>query len=324
MTTKRIAWIDIGKGIGIILVVLIHTMSPVMADSVLMQRVCNTIYWMVMPLFLLLLGLVSGKLLKVNTGKAELIGKRAKRLMIPYLSWAVVYLIMKAVLKSYVRFEPAPLWTIIIGNNPAGQLWYLYIAFVLLSVTVLFVNEKNITLWSIVTMVASFLAPLIPAKLSLPGIGLQYSLFQVGFFFAGLYLASRQENIFSNRGVALICGILWCGYAVARMFGFDPWYLKFPSAVCITYAVIFCTAKLPSGKVSDALSYLGQNSMNVYVLHAPILLVGRVLIKPILGEMPWIYSVVMTVGAMAISLLLSRYIIKRVKLLRFLLLGESD
>ena len=324
MTKKRIAWIDGVKGIGIVLVVLAHSMSPVISENAAIELVYRLIYWMAIPLFMIPLGIVSGRLVTAQEGKMELLGKRAKRLMVPYCSWAVVYLFMKAVLKEYVRFEQAPLWTIIIGNNPAGQLWYAYVAFVLLTVAIFLVNPRNLPVWSVGAVIVSFLAPLIPARLSLPGIGLQYSLFQAGFFFIGLCLASRRDKAFCHGGAALICGILWCVYLAVRIFGIDPWYLKFPSAVCITYAIIFCTAKLPSGKVSDALSYLGQNSMNVYVLHAPILLVGRVLIKPILGEMPWIYSVVMTVGAMAISLLLSRYIIKRVKLLRFLLLGESD
>ncbi len=324
MTKKRLAWIDCAKGIGILLVVLAHTMSPVMTGHVMMQRIYKTIYWMAMPLFIVLLGIVSGSLVKANKEKWSLFGKRAQRMMVPYFTWAVIYLIMKAVLKDYMRFEPAPLWTIIIGNNPAGQLWYLYVAFVLLTVAIFLVNPQNLSVWCVGSAIVSFIAPLIPFSLKLPGIGLQYSLFQAGFFFLGLALVPHREKVFTHGWVALGCGIVWSVYAALMLCGIELWYLKCLSAACISYLIIFLVGKIPYGRIFDCLTYLGKNSMNIYVLHAPVILAGRVLIKPLLGGWPWLYVLVMTSGAVILSLLMSHFVLKRVKFLRFLLLGEKE
>lgn len=324
MTKKRLEWIDCAKGIGILLVVLAHTMSPVMTGHIMMQRIYRTIYWMAMPLFIVLLGIVSGNLVRADKDKWGLFAKRAQRMMVPYCTWAVLYLIMKVFLKAYIRFEPAPLWTIIIGNNPAGQLWYLYVAFVLLTVSIFLVDQKKLYVWFIGSVIVSFIAPLIPYSLKLPGIGLQYSLFQAGFFFLGLVLVPYRERAFTHGWIALACGFVWSIYAVLMLCGIELWYLKCISAACISYLIIFAVGKLPSGRVFDCLCYLGKNSMNIYVLHAPVILVGRVVVKPVLGGQPWLYVLIMTLGAVTLSLLVTHVFLKKVKLLRFLLLGEKD
>lgn len=55
--------LDIAKGIGIILVVIGHTMSPIMSGNVVMENVYKILYVFHMPLFFLLSGLVSSKLI---------------------------------------------------------------------------------------------------------------------------------------------------------------------------------------------------------------------------------------------------------------------
>ena len=99
-----------------------------------------------MPLFFLLAGLVAPKLVGGHTSsRTELIKHRATRLMIPYFTWAVIYAPMKILMKEQVRFQnDYSLWTLLIGNNPDGQLWFLYVLFVLSVVSILFVNEKNL------------------------------------------------------------------------------------------------------------------------------------------------------------------------------------
>ena len=95
---KRNSSFDITKGIGIILVIIGHTMSPIMSGNKAMEKFYSILYIFHMPLFFLLSGLVSRKLIGGISNqfilKADLIKQRAVRLMIPYFSWAIIYSIM--------------------------------------------------------------------------------------------------------------------------------------------------------------------------------------------------------------------------------------
>ena len=55
--------LDIARGVGIILVVIGHVMSPVMAGNTVMETAYQILYVFHMPLFFLLAGLVAQKLI---------------------------------------------------------------------------------------------------------------------------------------------------------------------------------------------------------------------------------------------------------------------
>ena len=63
---KRIAWLDTAKGIGIILVVLGHSMSPILTGHMVMESLYKFLYMFHMPLFFFLSGVVSEKLLNAK------------------------------------------------------------------------------------------------------------------------------------------------------------------------------------------------------------------------------------------------------------------
>lgn len=62
-STRRNLSLDVAKGIGIILVVMGHTMSPIMSGNGVMEAAYQILYVFHMPLFFMLAGLVSKKLI---------------------------------------------------------------------------------------------------------------------------------------------------------------------------------------------------------------------------------------------------------------------
>lgn len=74
---KRITWIDIVKGIGIILVVMGHS------DNYFAQKY---FFWFHMPLFFI----ISGYLFRPMKSNFQLIKKRTFQLLIPYLSFGIL------------------------------------------------------------------------------------------------------------------------------------------------------------------------------------------------------------------------------------------
>ncbi len=90
MSTKRIAWLDVAKGLGILLVVLGH--NHIKDDFPLVYQ---TIYSFHMPFFFL----VSGMFFKKEYGFWQLVKRRFKSLLLPYIA-AVLTLYLTSALYS--------------------------------------------------------------------------------------------------------------------------------------------------------------------------------------------------------------------------------
>ena len=179
MSKERLSSLDIAKGLGIILVVFGHTLSPVMEGNTFLEWIYRVIYTFHMPLFFLASGYVATKLVTKPYPKIILLKERVIRLIIPYLTWAVIYLPMKVVMSEHVRFSDEYKWySFFLGNNPDGQLWFLYVMFVISVFVILFVNIKNLTFFTLVFVIASFFAPLIPYSIGFTSITLTFSLYQ--------------------------------------------------------------------------------------------------------------------------------------------------
>ena len=85
MNTKRLDWIDIAKGIGIILVVLGHTLVPQVRETDFAGFLWIFIYNFHMPLFFFLSGYLFEKGLPHYTNKGKFILGKLQYLMLPYL-----------------------------------------------------------------------------------------------------------------------------------------------------------------------------------------------------------------------------------------------
>lgn len=97
---NRIEWIDIAKGIGIILVIVAHAEIPYKSsfnNEVLFQRFF--VYSFHMPLFFFL----SGLCFKVNNNISfkTFLQKKAKGLMIPYLTFSIIWIIFESTVAIY-------------------------------------------------------------------------------------------------------------------------------------------------------------------------------------------------------------------------------
>ena len=100
MEKRRFNEIDICKGIGIILVVLGHALKQTGSLSLAVTVPLAVIYSFHMPLFFMLSGFLSVKLLDLTGGplgaqRRQYIGGRAVRLLIPYTVMSLIYLPLK-------------------------------------------------------------------------------------------------------------------------------------------------------------------------------------------------------------------------------------
>ena len=175
-----------------------HTMSPVMKNSEIMTTLYRFVYTFHMPLFFFLAGIVAplGKTDKWGQTKSKI-----ERLMISYFVWAIIYWPLKIVFVDLARNNTRiPWWSLLLGNNPDGELWFLYVLFVLSLVTIWVVNEKTEKILLVIALILTFFSPLYPAKYAFPGISLSFSCYQV-FLCAGCLLRKDKDKSIGGLSV---------------------------------------------------------------------------------------------------------------------------
>jgi fucose 4-O-acetylase-like acetyltransferase len=126
----RVAWVDYAKGIGIILVVVGHTLrgfegTPIHVPG--WQAVDAWIYAFHMPLFFFLAGLFLEPSTKAPFG--AFVAGKMRRILWPYLVWSLLQEGFRN-LGGADALSASQLWTI--AYKPVMQFWFLYVLFVLL------------------------------------------------------------------------------------------------------------------------------------------------------------------------------------------------
>lgn len=325
MAKARNNSLDIAKGLGILLVVTGHTMSPVMSGHAVVEWLYSVIYIFHMPLFFFVSGYVATKLVTKSLPKTELLKQRLSRLMIPYCVWAVIYLPMKIIMAEHVRFTDEYKWyTFFLGNNPDGQLWYLYVLFIISVFMIFLVNRKNLKVYTAIFMALSFFAPLIPYSISFTSISLTFSLYQVGFFFLGTLIVLNYDynKLTTNHIAFIISALILVAYSILLWINKDEvWFLQAFVAVCAIYVCLYLSSLLSKTKFDKPFIYLGKKSMEIYLLHGPLLVVGRIILPKLIHN-TGLYIITLSIISIVLSLLIS-LVINKIKFARLLLFGSK-
>jgi len=119
MINKRMSWVDIAKGIGIMLVVLGHMNVP--------GFIGKYIYSFHMPLFFFLSGYVfSSDKYKSFTA---LLKNKARFLLIPYVYFSLISVLVYFLLDNNVIIFKNELYGVLIGTGGSTALWFLVCLF---------------------------------------------------------------------------------------------------------------------------------------------------------------------------------------------------
>ncbi len=134
---KRVGWLDYGKGILILSVVLVHTVGSLYktgqfpAAMMGLEMAQRILFMFVMPVFFA----ISGYLFKPSTDWRQYLmglGKKLVMLGVPYIVFSVIYVILQNLSSATVHDRYSISDLLYIGVNPVGYLWYLYVYFFIL------------------------------------------------------------------------------------------------------------------------------------------------------------------------------------------------
>ena len=90
MAKKRITYLDMAKGVGIIMVVMRH--SQLMSDTLY-----NALASIIMPLFFVVSGMLMQHIGEEKRSMKEIVIRKARTLLIPYITFSLTYLLLNGI-----------------------------------------------------------------------------------------------------------------------------------------------------------------------------------------------------------------------------------
>ena len=314
--------INIARAIGILLVVLGHAMKQIEVQSTAVSVLIQFIYSFHMPLFFFLSGFVSSKILDYkDTGAYVDYGKkRIRRLLLPYIVMAILYMPLKYFMSRFARnpYDFASSWKILLGYHPNTTMWFLYTLFWVALIIAILVNRRSLQLWTILTAILSLLTY---------SCGLEWRIPRYLFFFLlGIYIHEAYDRFSElyHRGPVwiLLLLILFLGN-VAIWYGISG--AQFFTSIAGTLLCLLLSYHIAQdhGSLYDSAMQLGYKSMDIYILSDIVQTVLRLAAWNIL-HLPYLLVISLCfIGGVIGPMVLSVFFVRRIRILRILLLGED-
>ncbi len=285
---QRLTWLDIARGIGIILVVLGHSVTTVIREnSAVAMKIYDVVYSFHMPLLFFISGtafaLRAEKYKK--TGILPYIADKAKRLMIPYVLYSLlVYLCFyvanlipalasKLVSIGYGKVSFTEwLYQLVSGENLYTQhLWYIYSLFII-SVIAFLVVKLTGSFQRIAAGALAFVFIIVLYYLNIKlGVLLWKTTYSAIWFMFGMAIGIKSEMKDRNKILLILfvpVMILLKGNIPLPQNSFLRTPLTLLTVLSIILGIIALSqllARIPF----KGLEWLGKNSFPVYLFHQP-------------------------------------------------------
>jgi len=286
MQPKRISWIDVARGIGIILVIHGHSLSS--------ESYRHLIYAFHMPLFFFISGLVFNYIRNDNLGLV--IKKSAKGILVPYVGFALfTYLIWLFQNNAFLSFDFSAFLNhmtgIIYGNSNRLffniVLWFLPVLFVtkvLFSFISKLKSEKIIAITLFIFSLIGYLISVISPDIRLP-FGVETALTAVVFFGAGSLLVTNphpklNDFVLRNKIILFAAASLISGiFAVVnyqnygqqidlRLLHYGNYFYFYIAAISGIVATLILGRIINTNRV---LEYIGKYTLALFIFHPVVL-----------------------------------------------------
>lgn len=283
---KRIEWIDIAKGLLIILVVMGHVTSSYHAANMysnapLLNFSHQLIYSFHMPAFMF----ISGLLFRAKTDKKSQVKNILLSYGVPYLFFSFLWWIFKFVLSGIVNSQLGLTDLLLIPVFPISFMWFIY-ALLIIEIIQVVIGDKLNRSNKIIHVGVCFILYILSSMLSnveLFGSSYVFSDCIVNdvmknsiFFVLGVYLGKRilSKKICSGGHTLLYTLALLALNVVNYKFCIKNIFTNACVAMIgIIWAVSFCQIIK-----SKLLSYVGKRTLCIYVLQGYCIAMTRIVL----------------------------------------------
>ena len=283
--SKRLEYIDIAKGIGMIMVVLGHI-------RILPDLVYRIIFSVHMPLFFILSGYCFT--FRPEEKIRTFFKKNARQLLLPYFLTSCIIVILKvivALIQGYDILKTLEGWwlTIIYGSGaripgqledlliPIGAIWFLLALFIGRMLLKCILYSRVPWLWSLILFFAGY----VTADYFWFPFSIQPGLCSVLFLYIGY--AIKQGDMFDQKKirfpVRILAAAVWvyciinCGHLYMVECSYENGILDITGAVCGTYTIVYICQLIEKyiGILKKPLAFIGRISLGVLCAHLLVL-----------------------------------------------------
>lgn len=320
--------ITIAKGIAIVLAVLGHSFPDAVKNFCIAGTdsfasfLFDWIYSFHMYIFFVCAGFLLLPKLRTLHNIKEQIQRRIKRLLIPYFVFSFVYYLLKLFLSSFAD-HPLDRHAIVLtflGQSPCFGTWFLWTLF-MISITCIILRKIKMMGLLIFSIGILFLSSYITYPLFLSRI----SNYMIWFVLGGI-LATTYDKFYLIKYKTILAGslfllsLLMCHYGAVNLFVYLFRHLIGISFVWLISFVVTNQTKW----LKNILMFLGDFCMDIYMLSMFILVPLRILYLNfgLLDYIPyWIFVFSSSILGIIIPCILSKFIVRKNKILKMLLIG---
>lgn len=279
---KRLDYIDIAKGICILLVVIGHILQFNLCGTA-SDTVFDFIYCFHMPVFMLLSGYIASlsrdKIDRHNVG--VYIKKKFYSLVIPFFVWGLI--VMPFIVSRQPLRDFCDVFLTLLSNPSIGA-WFIIVLFCIQIYYLCFCLLSNVykkTTWMnesiaccMVIGILAYLTTMMENIAVLGGVKIYLSVRYVLSFFVGYFFQRYLQKMVFNNIVLLISIIIFAIFIKKFSFGATPLYIQLLLSFCASIIILNLSkviANYNQGRTSEYLIKFGKNSLVIYLTHYPII-----------------------------------------------------
>lgn len=296
MPSERQIWIDVAKGVAIVLVVFGHALRGVEARGLIPEdiflAVDRRLYAFHMPVFFALSGLfITSTLARMSPGRY--LNSRLQRMVWPIVLWTYLFLLFK-LLAGQAANTPVGIEDLLIWPFPGYlHLWFLWALFLLHAGLLLTrpLLQNGQMPWIVLISLFLVSCALVPIeKPDLIDHWAGQALRHAPYFLLGIIFG--RLTIFEPRGPV---------FAIAAALGFvtlltfhpmlNMRVLHLASSLALTTCFLVTVAYWGrgNGRITAGIAYLGSASMAIYLVHTIISAATREALLVLDQTSPWLH-----------------------------------
>jgi fucose 4-O-acetylase-like acetyltransferase len=321
LTKPRIDWVDYAKGLGIVLVVIGHTLrgeitSAKGSELLLAHQIDVWIYAFHMPLFFFLSGLFARSLR--NKTPQDFFDSRWTILVHPYLLWSLIIHGIRTIAgmtdASWPQFL-ASFWKV--SYEPIGIFWFLYVLCLISSLYyLLFANSwiktLNRTWVLVISTIASYTAYIL-FKDAIAWEPLRRTLAFFPYFCLGSLcqdLPSILSTLTTTRSRRWQITLVGFGAITLGTLA-NLWRPEFgdPNLILASFGILAIVAlaqEMATAKQWGLVKLLGNQSLQIYVLHTLVASLAVKGLQKVLPDIFWLNVGLGTLAGLFVSLAIAK------------------
>jgi len=316
----RSAWVDIAKGIGILLVVYGHVArglqsSEIIDGSGLFIIIDRAIYSFHMPLFFFLSGLVFYDAL-VRRGPKLFIASKVDTILWPYVLWSLMQGVIEVSVSSHTNGGADWSQVLAFPYEPRAQFWFLYVLFLIATISAVVYSRLSPRLFGAVFFVGVG-AYVLQGLASGPTFLIQV-IQNFAYFALGIWLMGLKESPCSGFSITFISIIFAVALEIVYLANYgkaDPFsYIINISTGVACIAFVCLVSNLPGvGRyLGGALGALGRGSMSIYLMHIIVGSGARIILQRGMGvDSLVIHLFVGVLAGLLVPVIIERVIVSR-------------